>query len=368
MTLYSTGVEFEDWNSMSLKWSIMHLAHLRSPPVHFHTLGGEVICSVSESKYLGVVLSDNYGSSSSQWKAHINSMVSKASQKLGFLRRNMRGSPYKLRALAYVILVRSSLEYCGSVWDPTLKGEAEKLKRVQKRGAHWARGAVASFLLLLYWTTLAVLVWPTGGGTNVYVYFINFWTNTLRYQQRNLSSILQPWNQDLAQQEAAETIREGPALPVVEVHHITTYSRVILITSAYSWGLNYYLLQVLADLQTIECTPSPTSTCCLVRGGQQNFSSYLVYANCRLILVTKLSRGNHLDNIGVVVRRQPTLAGKNIAHELSTIRPVNNQVGGYPIIAQPTTYLMIYLGSFYRPPNAGSEPLNQLDSALRPPI
>ena len=142
------------------KCSIMHLARLRSPPVRFYTLGGEVICSVSESKYLGVVLSDNYGSSSSQWKAHIDSMVSKASQKLGFLRRNLRGSPYKLRELAYVTLVRSSLEYCGSVWDPTVKGEAEKLERVQKRAARWARGArgiisITALLNDLGWPSLA---------------------------------------------------------------------------------------------------------------------------------------------------------------------------------------------------------------------
>ena len=67
-----------------------------------YILGSEVICSVSESKYIVVVLSDNYGSCSSQWKAHIDNMVSKASQKLEFLRRNLRGSPYKLRELAYV--------------------------------------------------------------------------------------------------------------------------------------------------------------------------------------------------------------------------------------------------------------------------
>ena len=75
------------------KCSIMHLACLRHPPLGFYTLGGEVTCSVSESKYLGVVLSDNYASSSSQWKAHIDSTISKASQKLGFLGRNLRGSP-----------------------------------------------------------------------------------------------------------------------------------------------------------------------------------------------------------------------------------------------------------------------------------
>ena len=115
-----------------------------------------------------------------------------ASQKLVFLRRNLRGFPYKLRELIYATLVKSSLEYCGSVWDTTVKGKFEKLGRVQKRAARWARVPVASFLLLLYWMTLAGPVWRTDSGTNVCVYFINFWTDTLKYHHRNLSLSLQP--------------------------------------------------------------------------------------------------------------------------------------------------------------------------------
>jgi hypothetical protein len=66
-------------------------------PVRFYTLGGEVLGSVSEAKYLGVTLSNKYGTRSFQWRAHILEMVAKANQRLGFLRRNLEGSPYSLR-------------------------------------------------------------------------------------------------------------------------------------------------------------------------------------------------------------------------------------------------------------------------------
>ena len=70
--------------------------------VRFYSLGGEVISSVSEAKYLGVLLSDKYGTRSSQWKAHITEISTKASQRFNFLRRNLRGCPYKLRELGYI--------------------------------------------------------------------------------------------------------------------------------------------------------------------------------------------------------------------------------------------------------------------------
>ena len=58
-----------------------------------------------------------------------------------FLRRNLRGCPYKLRELGYISLVRSSLEYCGAIWDTTSKDEADRLEMIQRRAARWARGA-----------------------------------------------------------------------------------------------------------------------------------------------------------------------------------------------------------------------------------
>ena len=74
----------------SLKCNILHLARQVAKPVRFYTLGGEVFSSVSEAKYLGVTLSNNYGTWTSQWKSHILDTISKASQKFVFLYRNLK--------------------------------------------------------------------------------------------------------------------------------------------------------------------------------------------------------------------------------------------------------------------------------------
>ena len=138
--------------------ALMHLQMDQRLP--FYTVGGEVISSISEAKYLGVTLSNNYGTRSSQWKPHILDTVSRANQHLGFLRRNLQGSPYKLRETAYLALVRSSSEYCGAIWDPSGKEEIESLEVIQRRAACWARGAhgislVTAILRDLSWLSLA---------------------------------------------------------------------------------------------------------------------------------------------------------------------------------------------------------------------
>ena len=142
------------------KCNIMHLSHKSVLPTRFYTLGGEVITSVSESKYLGVTFSNNYGTRSSQWKSHISQSASNANQRLAFLRHNLGGSPYKLRELAYISLVRSTMEYCGAIWDTTVKEECDRLEIVQRRAARWARGAkgiisVTALLKDLDWLPLA---------------------------------------------------------------------------------------------------------------------------------------------------------------------------------------------------------------------
>ena len=45
------------------------------------------------------------------WSNHIHTIATQAHQKLGFLRRNLKGSPLDCKKLAYVALVHSALEY-----------------------------------------------------------------------------------------------------------------------------------------------------------------------------------------------------------------------------------------------------------------
>ncbi len=142
------------------KCNMMHLARQVEKPCRFYTLGGEVLKSTSDAAYLGVTLSNKYGTRSSAWKSHIDLVVTRANQRLGFLRRSLRGAPYKMREMAFQALVRSTLEYGGAIWDPTTAKEVSRLEMVQHRGARWVRGArgvlsVTALLKDLGWASLA---------------------------------------------------------------------------------------------------------------------------------------------------------------------------------------------------------------------
>ena len=110
---------------------------------------------MSHAKYLGVTLNEDLS-----WSPHISAVVVKAHQRLGFIRRNLRGSPFKSRETPYISLVRSHLDYCASIWDPHLKQDSNDLEKVQRKAAHSARGqygitSVTGLLRDLKWQPLA---------------------------------------------------------------------------------------------------------------------------------------------------------------------------------------------------------------------
>jgi hypothetical protein len=52
---------------------------------------------------------------------------------LGFLRRNLRNLSETCQKTTYVTLVRSIMEYGATIWNPYLKGDIDKLERIQNR-------------------------------------------------------------------------------------------------------------------------------------------------------------------------------------------------------------------------------------------
>ncbi len=56
---------------------------------------------------------------------------------MGFLRRNLRGSPRPLKQTSFVTLVRSLVEYSSVAWDPYLGKDRDTLERIQRRAARW---------------------------------------------------------------------------------------------------------------------------------------------------------------------------------------------------------------------------------------
>ena len=111
--------------------------------------------NVSSTPYLGVCLK------TMEWEAHIiNKITSKANFTLGFLRRNLKACPPKLRETAYFSLVRSPLEYSSAVWDPFRQKDIDKLEKNQRSAARFVTqnyrqtACVTSLIQNLGWTDL----------------------------------------------------------------------------------------------------------------------------------------------------------------------------------------------------------------------
>ena len=70
---------------------------------------------------------------------HISNICKRGGSTFCFLRRNLRNSPQECRRLAYISLIRSSLEYGATVWDPYLKQDVDRLERVQCQAARFIK-------------------------------------------------------------------------------------------------------------------------------------------------------------------------------------------------------------------------------------
>ena len=134
-------IQIEKWASkwgMKLNASKCHNMAMyrgRTHTPYMYQLGNTIMSTVHQEKYLGVTISDDLS-----WNPHIANVATVASQRLGFLARNLRRSPSDLKRTAYVSMVISTLEYAAIVWDPHQAKQTAALERVQRKAARWIKG------------------------------------------------------------------------------------------------------------------------------------------------------------------------------------------------------------------------------------
>ena len=112
------------------KCFVLRIPASRSPIISNYTLGNSTLQETSSHSYLGVDISNNL-----KWDTHIDRISASANKTIGFIRRNLRPCTVEARSTAYKALVRPTLEYCCSVWDPYQKGHIKQLGMVQRRAA-----------------------------------------------------------------------------------------------------------------------------------------------------------------------------------------------------------------------------------------
>ena len=96
---------------------------------HVYNIGEVILKRVFEMKDLGIYFTPNLN-----FNLHISKIVSKSLQMLGFMKRVTRDftNPKTLHTL-YNSLVRSRLEYCSQIWNPSARVHINKLERVQRK-------------------------------------------------------------------------------------------------------------------------------------------------------------------------------------------------------------------------------------------
>lgn len=131
---------FANWCSLNrmivnpTKCSIITFSRKKQPIIFVYSMLGTALERVHHVKDLGVILD-----STLTFRQHISYIVEKSSKTLGFIFRIAKNfsDVYCLKSL-YCSLVRSTLEYCSTVWSPGYNNGVERIESVQRRFLRFA--------------------------------------------------------------------------------------------------------------------------------------------------------------------------------------------------------------------------------------
>ena len=112
-------------SALTLQCFVMHSSRKRTPLISDYFLYNTHLAVAKTHPYLGIEISDDL-----RWNSHCTMTANKANSTLGFVRRNLYHCPPLVKETAYMSLVRPSLEYCSSVWDPHTLTNINKLEMV----------------------------------------------------------------------------------------------------------------------------------------------------------------------------------------------------------------------------------------------
>jgi hypothetical protein len=99
-----------------------------------YELNNCILKTVTDNAYLGLQIHEDL-----TWDTHIQQVISKANRSLGFLKRNLKRCPQRLKELAYISLVRSITEYGCAIWDPHQAHNIRGVEKIQRRAARFVK-------------------------------------------------------------------------------------------------------------------------------------------------------------------------------------------------------------------------------------
>ena len=117
------------------KCQVLRITNRHKPVVSSYNIYNVTLAVVESAKYLGVIIDNKLS-----WSAQISAACRKSSSTLAFLRRNFYFCPRHVKERCVSTLVRPTLEYGCSVWDPHHQNQIDDLEKVQRRAARFVTG------------------------------------------------------------------------------------------------------------------------------------------------------------------------------------------------------------------------------------
>ena len=129
---------FDTWlpsvNTSKSAFMVLRSHGMSSTPLQL-SIHGCAINQVCNHKHLGLTISETL-----TWSAHVDSVISKASTRIGFLRRlKHRTSPSVVREL-YLYCIRPIMEYASVAWAGLTKTNVQRLERCNRNAARLITG------------------------------------------------------------------------------------------------------------------------------------------------------------------------------------------------------------------------------------
>ena len=88
--------------------------------------------NVKHHPYLGITLDQTMS-----FIPHLNNITSKATRVLNFIKQNLSKCSQYTKSNTYFSLVRPSLEYASSIWDPYYNTHISTIEKIQRRAVRW---------------------------------------------------------------------------------------------------------------------------------------------------------------------------------------------------------------------------------------
>ena len=142
-------------NLNSDKCVVLHCTRSNAPFLTQYYINDKPLTAVDQYTYLGVTLDKTMS-----WSHHIHTITNKASKTPNFIKRTLSKCSSDVKTTAYCTLVRPTLEYAATIWNPHQQYLSDEIERVQRRAARWVKAdygmtsSASRMLEDLNWLTL----------------------------------------------------------------------------------------------------------------------------------------------------------------------------------------------------------------------